>query len=165
MHDYNYSILLNFAKVLCMKTAIVYASIHHNNTYRVVKVLSEEYGIELIDATKQQDVDLNEYDRIGFASGIYYSKFHKSVLDFAANNLPEGKEVFYLCTYGGKAVFKSIESVVAPKNCRFIGSFSCEGYDTYGPFKLVGGIKKGHPSENDLKNAVKFYSNIREMYD
>ena len=38
--------------------------------------------------------------------------------------------------------------------------FSCKGYDTYGPFKLVGGIAKGHPDEKDLTAAVDFYKEI-----
>ena len=41
-----------------------------------------------------------------------------------------------------------------------IGKFFCKGYDTYGPFKLVGGIAKGHPDEKDLMAAVEFYKGI-----
>ena len=33
----------------------------------------------------------------------------------------------------------------------------CLGYDTFGPFKLVGGIAKGHPTEAEIKGAVEFY--------
>ena len=40
------------------------------------------------------------------------------------------------------------------KKCsKVIGKFGCKGYDTFGPFKLVGGIAKGHPAEADIKNA------------
>ena len=36
-----------------MKTAIVYASVHHGNTEKVVKAISEKHPeVELIDATK-----------------------------------------------------------------------------------------------------------------
>lgn len=42
-----------------------------------------------------------------------------------------------------------------------LGEFSCKGYDTFGPFKLVGGIAKGHPDERDLENARKFYREIQ----
>lgn len=148
-----------------MKTAIVYASVHHNNTYEVVKAISDKYGVDLIDACKINEKNMRVYDRIGFASGIYYSKFHQSVLNFAAVNLPPGKDVFFICTYGGKENFKSIQSVVASKDAKILGSFACEGYDTFGPFKLVGGLKKGHPDEDDIKNALKFYKNITELYD
>lgn len=147
-----------------MKTAIIYASVHHNNTYKIVKALSETFDIDLFDATKDNQVDLSNYDLIGFASGIYYSKFHSSILKFAQDNLPEGKEVFYLCTYGGKAVYKSIDEVVLSKKATHIGSFGCAGYDTFGPFKLVGGVKKGHPNDEDIKNAIKFFANITAIY-
>ncbi len=41
-----------------------------------------------------------------------------------------------------------------------IGRFQCPGLDKFGPFKLVGGIQKGHPTEDDLKEAVEFYKNL-----
>ena len=33
-------------------------------------------------------------------------------------------------------------------------------YDTFGPFKLVGGIAKGHPDEEDIKNTVEFVKGL-----
>lgn len=42
-----------------------------------------------------------------------------------------------------------------------LGEFSCKGYDTFGPFKLIGGIAKGHPDTQDLENARKFYRKIQ----
>ena len=81
-----------------MKTAIIYYSKHHSNTKKVIDVISGDKDITLIDATKTESVNLTDYDLIGFASGIYYSKFHKSVLKFAENNLPKGKKVFFIYT-------------------------------------------------------------------
>ena len=43
---------------------------------------------------------------------------------------------------------------------KVIGKFGCKGYDTFGPFKLVGGIAKGHPDEEDIKNAVEFVKGL-----
>lgn len=85
-----------------MRKAIVYASVHHGNTEKLVKRIAEECQVDLIDTVKQQKADLSDYDMIGFASGIYYSKFHQSILKFAERNLPEDKKVFLICTYGGK---------------------------------------------------------------
>ena len=56
-----------------MRTAIVYASVHHGNTEKLVKRIAEECQVDLIDAVKQPDADLSSYDMIGFASGIYFS--------------------------------------------------------------------------------------------
>ena len=38
--------------------------------------------------------------------------------------------------------------------------FSCKGYDTYGPFKLIGGLNKHNPDEKDIQNAVQFFENL-----
>ena len=55
-----------------MRKAIVYASVHHGNTEKIVKGISEECQVDLIDAVKQPDADLSSYDMIGFASGIFF---------------------------------------------------------------------------------------------
>ena len=95
-----------------MRTAIVYASVHHGNTEKLVKRIAEECQVDLIDAVKQLDADLSDYDMIGFASGIYFSKFHQSILEFAEKNLPNDKKIFLICTYGGSANYKSIEQIL-----------------------------------------------------
>ena len=46
------------------------------------------------------------------------------------------------------------------KHCRELGSCHCLGYDTFGPFKLVGGIAKGYPTEQEINDAVSFYRNL-----
>ena len=143
-----------------MRKAIVYASVHHGNTEKLIKRIAEECRVDLIDAIKQMNADLNDYDIIGFASGIYYSKFHKSILKFIEKNLADDKKVFLICTYGGSANFKSIEQILNKKHASVVGKFGCKGYDTFGPFKLVGGIAKGHPDEEDMKNAVDFVKRL-----
>ena len=95
-----------------MRKAIVYASVHHGNTEKLVKGIVEECQVDLIDAVKQPDADLSSYDMIGFASGIYFSKFHQSILEFAEKNLPDDKKIFLICTYGGSANYKSIEQIL-----------------------------------------------------
>ena len=99
-----------------MRKAIVYASVHHGNTEKIVKSIAEECQVDLIDAVKQSDADLSSYDMIGFASGIYFSKFHQSILKFAEKNLPDDKKVFLICTYGGSANYKSIEQILDKKH-------------------------------------------------
>ena len=139
-----------------MRKAIAYASVHHGNTEKLVKRIADECQFSLIDAVKQPNADLSSYDMIGFASGIYFSKFHQLLLGFAEKNLPDNKKVFLICTYGGNANYKSIEQILSKKHSKVIGKFGCKGYDTFGPFKLVGGIAKGHPDDEDIKNAVEF---------
>ena len=146
-----------------MKTAIVYASVHHGNTKKIIDEIAKTNDVELKDATQTVEKDLSEYDLIGFASGVYGGKFHQSVLKFASVNLTDNKNVFLICTYGGRPVFKSIEQVIAYKHDNIVGRFSCKGFDTFGPFKLIGGVSKGHPDEKDLAAAVEFYNGLTEQ--
>lgn len=143
-----------------MKTAIIYYSAHHGNTRRLAEAIAQGRDVTLIDALAAKSADLSGYDLIGFASGIYFGKFHQSVVEFAKNNLPDGKKVFFLSTYGGSNGTRAIEETVKAKGARIVGSFGCKGYDTFGPFKLVGGICKGRPDEADLKNACRFLDGL-----
>ncbi len=145
-----------------MKTAVIYYSAHHGNTKKILDVFCKSDDVALIDAAKTQNANLSEYDLIGFASGIYYSKFHKSVLRFAENNLPENKKVFFVYTFGAKkdGYTKAIKNVALKKSSVILGEFGCLGFDTFGPFKLIGGIAKGHPNSDDLNNAKKFFNDI-----
>ena len=58
-----------------MKTAIVYYSKHHGNTKKLLDAIAGENEVTLIDVTAQPAADLTGYERIGFASGIYYNSF------------------------------------------------------------------------------------------
>lgn len=146
-----------------MRTAICYYSRHHGNTRKVLEAMAREGEMDLIDVTTRQMVQMEEYDCIGFASGVYFGRVHDGVLAFARQYLPQGKPVFFVCTYGGAkgTSLKALFEIAKEKDCPVLGEFSCRGYDTFGPFKLVGGIAKGHPDARDLENACSFYREIQ----
>lgn len=145
-----------------MKTAICYYSRHHGNTRKVLAAMAQGSGVDLIDVTSRVAVHLEDYDCIGFASGIYYSKFQETVLDFARQYLPRGKDVFFVYTCGSmrKGYTNAIAAVVTDKGANIRGEYGCRGFDTFGPFKLIGGIAKGHPNEDELQKAKAFYRSI-----
>ena len=145
-----------------MKTAIVYVSIHHGNTKKLVDAISEKYDITVIDGIKDNDFDLAEFNRIGFASGIAFGKFYPQMLKIMNDKLPEGRSVFFIYTYGFKTEMycNAARKIAEMKKAKILGEYGCQGYDTYGPFKLLGGIPKGHPDQTDLRNAIKFYDNL-----
>ncbi len=148
-----------------MKVAIAYYSQHHGNTKKLLDAIKKLGDIELINVVECKGADLSDYDIIGFASGTYFGKLSEKVIEFARNNLPSDKEVFLINTYGGKRAFtKEIERIIIDKSCRLLGTYSCKGYDTFGPFKLVGGIAKGHPDEKDIADAIEFFKRIVGQY-
>ena len=145
-----------------MKTAFCCYSRHHGNPLKVVTAMAEVGEADLIDVTTRQAVHLEGYDCICFASGIYGLEFHKAVTEFARQYLPKGKPVFFVYTYGaakGNGA-KALQAIVRERNCTVLGEFSCRGYDTFGPFKLIGGISKGHPDAKDLDDAKAFFREI-----
>ena len=145
-----------------MKTAIVFYSKHHGNTRKLLDAIVAENEVDLIDVTEKPFADLSGYDRVGFASGIYYGGFAKQVMDFAEACLPEGRKVFYLYTHGAPkgSFLKGMREIAGKKNCVEIGEYRCQGFDTFGPFRLVGGIAKGHPTEEEVRKAAGFYQQL-----
>lgn len=145
-----------------MNIAVIYYSRHHGNTRKVLDAMAAHLPMTLIDASQTTEADLSQYDLIGFASGIYYSRFHKTVLDFARNHLPEGKKVFFVYTYGARkdGYTAAITRAVQPHAPQIVGEYGCFGFNTFGPFKLIGGIAKGHPDESELAGALRFLQTI-----
>lgn len=145
-----------------MKSAIIYYSKHHGNTKKLLDAIKKKHDVTLIDITENENPNLSDYDRIGFASGIYYSKFQKSLLKFAEEKLPMGKETFFIYTYGAEksGYTKAITEAVNKRSAKILGEFGCFGFNAFGPFKLIGGMAKGHPTADELSAAVKFYENL-----
>ena len=147
------------------KTAIIYASKHHGSTRKLVEAIAAKFDIVQINAEEQQRVDLNEYDLIGFASGIDFGTFYPSVEQALKDNLPDHKKVFFLytCAKINNRFTKNVKQVAIAKNAEILGEYGCRGYNTYGPWKLIGGMNKNHPSVKELDEAVKFFEVLMEM--
>lgn len=144
-----------------MKAAIIYESWHHGNTKKLCDAIQKEYDVVLLNV-KEDDIALEEYDLIGIASGVAYSKFYKKIEQVTKEKMPEGKNVFLMYTCGklGPDFTKSIKKTLDSKKCNVLGTYGCKGYDTYGPLKLVGGINKEHPTQDEILGAVRFYGEI-----
>ena len=148
-----------------MKTAIVYASFHHGNTRKLVEGISEKLEVTLIDAAEPWNGDLSEYDLIGFASGIDFGSFYDCVVKFAKENLPENRKVFFLytCARTGDRFTKSVREAALDKGARILGEYGCRGYNTYGPWKIIGGMNKNHPTEGEIEDAANFLKSIPDQ--
>ena len=152
-----------------MKTIILYYSNHHGNTKKLVDAIqaSDPENVEILDVTTAGPKDLSGYDLIGVASGIYAGNFGKPLLNYMSENLPAGKKVFILFTsaMNRASLSSSAKKVIEEKKCQAVGQYSCPGYscpgyNTFGPFKLIGGTAKGHPTKEELDAAVEFYKGL-----
>lgn len=138
----------------------------------MAEVIAEELGATLCDLTSKLREDPEEFDLLGFGSGIYYRKHHRALLDFV-DELPEmpDKKAFVFSTSGFRKVplinplHKHLKEKLKEKKVELLDEFSCRGYDTYGPLKLIGGMWEGHPDESDLKQAKKFAQKIKKQIE
>ena len=144
------------------KTVIIYASTHHGSTCKLVEAIADKFDVVQINATKQQQADLSDYDLIGFASGIDFGKFYASVERFLENNLPKGKRVFFLytCAKVSSRFTETMKVKALKKEAIIMGEYGCKGFNTYGPWRLIGGMNKNHPNQNELYQAIKFYESL-----
>lgn len=141
-----------------MKTLIVYHSFHHGNTAKIAKVLADELNAKMVKTEDKETNNWDEYELIGFGSGIYNGKHHKSILH-AVEKLPavKGKKAFVFSTSGVLRNYnKPLKEMLTTKGFQIVGDFVCKALDTYGPLKLIGGLNKGRPNEEDYQKAREF---------
>jgi flavodoxin len=148
-----------------MTTLIVCLSYHHKNTEKIASVFAKTLDAEVKMPGEVDPQALSEYDLVGFGSGISFGKHYKVLLDFA-DKLPAvtKKKAFIFSTSGqtGKTskFHKKLREELESKGFSIVGEFNCAGFDTYGVLKIVGGIQKDHPDENDLNQAEAFAKNL-----
>ena len=146
------------------KICIIYDSKHNMNTEKLVLSLKGTYdNVDIIKVNNFDINTLNNYQKIGLASGIYQRKFSKSIEELLNKILDSDiKNLFFIYTSGvGKVRYeKKLIKRLEEKNKICLGIFSCKGFDNYGPFKLIGGINKGKPNEEDTQNLIDFFKNI-----
>ncbi|WP_327358686.1 flavodoxin family protein [Streptomyces sp. NBC_01304] len=151
-----------------MKSIIVCTSVSHGNTKRVADVMGRTLDAAVV-APEQVDVaELSRYDLVGFGSGIFLGSFHAQLREFV-RSLPRERrgQAFVLATSGfPEAGFQRFSRPLVRqlevKGFDVVDTFSCRGFDTYLPFKAVGGIRKGRPDAGDLAAAHAFAEGLRE---
>jgi flavodoxin len=141
-----------------MKVLIVYASYHHMNTQKIALAMAQAIGAEPVLINEAQPEEIASYELIGLGSGIYYGKFHKKMLFFMKQAVLERKKTFVFSTsgFGAERYNSDTLGLLLEKGADNLGSFHCRGYDTYPLFKVVGGLSKGYPDEDDLQDAEAF---------
>ena len=53
-----------------------------------------------------------------------------------------------------------VRKIAEETHAEILGEYGCVGFDTFGPLKLIGGMRKGHPNAEEVRGAVKFYQGI-----
>ena len=152
---------------------IVLFSYFHHNTEKIAKAVAEVLDAQILNPRDVNPQELTQYKLVGFGSGIYDYKQHKSLFDLA-DRLPQAadQKVFLFSTCGVPAIFtneKMVRDNHAPlreqletKGYEIVGEFACAGYNTNGFLKYFGGINKGRPNDKDLEKAREFALGLKQ---
>lgn len=143
-----------------MKSLVICKSVHQGNTRKVAEVIAKVLNAEIKGPEEVNDV--SAYDLIGFGSGIYMWRHHKSLFELVDRLDGEGKKAFVFSTSGGgkEEYNKVLKEKLAGKGFDVVGDFACKGLDKYGPLAIIGGLNKGHPDKDDLKKAEDFAKSL-----
>ncbi|MET9609283.1 flavodoxin family protein [Streptomyces sp. NPDC006512] len=150
-----------------MKTVIVCASVSHGNTRRIAEVVAEVLGARVVSPEEADPLELADADLLGFGSGVFYGRLHPHLTDFA-KALPDRRgRAFVFATSGLPELrptpfTRRLVGLLEGKGFVVEGTFSCRAFDTWTPFKLVGGINKHRPDAGDLAAARAFAERLRD---
>jgi flavodoxin len=162
-----------------MKSLLVLFSYHHNNTEKIANVFAKVLDAQIKTPQQINPEELQEYSLIGFGSGIYGAKHHKTLLDNADKLLHvTNKKAFIFSTCGAPMRFMELDKAeftryvaenhstlrekLQSKGYMIVDEFSCAGFNTNSYLKLLGGINKGRPNAEDLKHAEEFALNLKQ---
>jgi flavodoxin len=138
------------------------------NTEKVANAIAKILNAEIKKPNQIKPDKLQEYDLVGFGSGIYGAKHHESLLDLA-DKLPKvsKKKAFLFSTAaitGDQKVkddHSQIRAKLESKGYIIVGEFGCKGFNTNSFLKYFGGMNKGRPNSDDLKRAEEFAKNLK----
>jgi flavodoxin len=139
------------------------------NTEKIAKVMAKVLDAQIKWPDKIKPQELQEYNLVGFGSGIYGEKHHKLLLGLA-DILPQvnNKKAFIFSTsaiMGKEKVAKDhshLREKLQSKGYIIVDEFACKGFNTNSFLKHFGGMNKGRPNAEDLKNAEEFAQNLKQ---
>lgn len=150
-----------------MKSLLIVFSYHHHNTEKIAKVFAKVLDAQIIKPQKINPEELQEYSLIGFGSGVYDGKLHKVLLDLV-DKLPQvtNKKAFIFSTSGvtkknQPEIHSPVKEKLQSKGYIIVGEFNCKGFNTNSFLKYFGGMNKGRPNVEDLKNVEEFAQNLK----
>ena len=153
--------------VLPMKSLLVLYSYHHKNTEKIAIVFAKVLDAEIKTPREVNPEEIQEYSLVGFGSGIYGERHHRTLLDLA-DKLPQvtNRQAFIFSTsaiMGKDKVAKDhsiLREKLQSKGYTIVDEFACRGFNTNSFMRFLGGMNKGRPNAEDLKNAEEFAQNL-----
>jgi flavodoxin len=153
--------------VLAMNCLLVVFSYHHKNTEKIAEVFAKVLDAQIKTPRQIEPKELLDYSLVGFGSGIYGEKHHRTLFELA-DKLPQvaDKKAFLFSTsgmmYDDKVAqdHSTLREKLLSKGYSIVDEFACLGFNTNSFLKYLGGMNKGRPNAEDLRNAEEFALNL-----
>ncbi len=150
-----------------MKSIVIVHSYHHKNTEKIAHAIAETLDSPVQHLQNVNTEDLRACDLVGFGAGIDSGKHYMPMLEFA-KTLPDAKDkkafIFSTNGVGGKRKMlrdhAALRNILTSKGYRIVDEFSCVGFNTNSVLKYMGGMNKGRPNTEDLKEATDFANKL-----
>ena len=156
--------------MLQMKSLLVVFSYHHKNTEKIAKVFAKVLDAQIKMPQQITPEELQEYNLIGFGSGIDSGKHYKPLLDLADRLLPiDNKNSFIFSTAALTGEEKrekdhlTLREKIESKGYRIVDEFQCKGFNTNSFLRFFGGMNKDRPNSEDLQNAEEFAQKLKQQ--
>ena len=145
------------------RALVICKSVHHKSTARIAQRIADVLDAVVVTPEEMPYTILDDYDLVGFGSGIYYGRFHSALWEWI-RGLPSWsisrKPAFVFSTSGLPSLWRlwhgPFTKELSRKGFDVIGEFHCRGFDSWGPLALLGGVNRRHPDEHDLDRAARF---------
>lgn len=158
---------MDYGDLSPVRSLVIVFSYHHKNTEKIAQAIAKVLDAPVRTPQEISPDELEQYDLIGFGSGIYGGTFHASVLDLA-ERLPQAgsRKTFIFSTYGAPSAIATAEFIrnnhrqirerLVARGYEVTGEFGCGGWNTNSFLTYFGGLNKGRPDAEDLRNAGAF---------
>lgn len=133
-----------------MKTMLVYFS-RGGNTRKIAEAIAEELEITPIDV-KKESPNVSSADLLIVGSGTYGNKPGKEMVAFLENleSVNDKRAAcFSSCAGDASKTLAAMKDILTKKGYTIVDCFSCFG-------KFAGLSKRGHPTDEELKQAKDF---------
>lgn len=150
------------------RSLIILYSFHHKNTEKIAQVFARVFDAVIKTPQNVKPGEPQEYDLVGFGSGIYGAQHHAFLLNLA-DKMPvvTDRKAFLFSTSTNLEPQSKTHSLLreklVSKNYTIVDEFTCAGFNTNSFIKYVGGLNRGRPNLKDLQRAEEFALNLKQI--
>lgn len=151
-----------------MKSLIIYCSTYKKHTEEIAELFAKKINADLINLKNSKDIHIENYDVIGFGSGVYKESMAPQIFHCVEKLNLKNKAVFVFSTSGaGKKFYNNkLIKLLETKEAICKGSFACKGsfvsrdFSENRIFEFMSKFAQGHPNDKDFCKAEKFIEKV-----